>query len=143
MCARACARRCLPPLRKPAKEPLRHLAHRLCFPTSLNSIAILLYLTRKFQTPDHWYPSDLQERARVDEYLSWQHMDTRMAGSKVYLAQVSKGKEQGKGAFLARLLCPRGEMPAETTLLPASGQAGCRLEGCAGTWTPWKPTCHQ
>uniref|UniRef100_A0ABM5F258 glutathione transferase n=1 Tax=Pogona vitticeps TaxID=103695 RepID=A0ABM5F258_9SAUR len=56
--------------------------------TLAESIAILLYLTRKFQTPDHWYPSDLQERARVDEYLSWQHMDTRMAGSKVYLAQV-------------------------------------------------------
>uniref|UniRef100_A0A8C3F1T9 glutathione transferase n=1 Tax=Chrysemys picta bellii TaxID=8478 RepID=A0A8C3F1T9_CHRPI len=39
--------------------------------TLAESIAILLYLSRKFNTPDHWYPSDLQKRARVDEYLSW------------------------------------------------------------------------
>uniref|UniRef100_A0A8C0EM30 glutathione transferase n=1 Tax=Bubo bubo TaxID=30461 RepID=A0A8C0EM30_BUBBB len=23
---------------------------------------------------DHWYPSDIQKRAQVDEYLSWHHM---------------------------------------------------------------------
>ncbi|KAM6423008.1 glutathione S-transferase theta-1-like isoform 2-T2 [Liasis olivaceus] len=33
--------------------------------------AILLYLSRKYNTPDHWYPSDIQRRAKVDEYLSW------------------------------------------------------------------------
>uniref|UniRef100_A0A663MBM9 glutathione transferase n=1 Tax=Athene cunicularia TaxID=194338 RepID=A0A663MBM9_ATHCN len=43
--------------------------------TLAESIAILLYLARKFKTPDHWYPSDLQKRARVDEYLSWQHVN--------------------------------------------------------------------
>ncbi|XP_048370647.1 glutathione S-transferase theta-1-like [Sphaerodactylus townsendi] len=53
--------------------------------TLAESIAILLYLARKFKTPDHWYPSDLQKRARVDEYLSWQHMATRLCGSKVFL----------------------------------------------------------
>ncbi|KAJ7309715.1 hypothetical protein JRQ81_007777 [Phrynocephalus forsythii] len=55
--------------------------------TLAESIAILLYLARKFKTPDHWYPSDLQKQARVDEYLSWQHTGTRTAGTKVYLAQ--------------------------------------------------------
>ncbi|XP_034955083.1 glutathione S-transferase theta-1 [Zootoca vivipara] len=55
--------------------------------TLAESIAILLYLARKFKTPDHWYPSDLQKRARVDEYLSWQHTTTRMYGTKVYLAK--------------------------------------------------------
>nr|XP_008122745.2 PREDICTED: glutathione S-transferase theta-1 [Anolis carolinensis] len=49
------------------------------------SIAILLYLARKHRTPDHWYPSDLQKRARVDEFLSWQHTGARQAGSKVFL----------------------------------------------------------
>ncbi|XP_066465872.1 glutathione S-transferase theta-1-like [Tiliqua scincoides] len=53
--------------------------------TLAESIAILLYLARKFQTPDHWYPADLQKRARVDEYLSWQHTGVRMFGSKVFL----------------------------------------------------------
>ncbi|PNI15917.1 GSTT2B isoform 2 [Pan troglodytes] len=38
------------------------------------SSAILIYLSCKYQTPDHWYPSDLQARARVHEYLGW-HAD--------------------------------------------------------------------
>ncbi|XP_074146054.1 glutathione S-transferase theta-2B isoform X1 [Sminthopsis crassicaudata] len=36
--------------------------------------AILHYLSQKYNTPAHWYPSDLQARARVEEYLSW-HAD--------------------------------------------------------------------
>ncbi|NXG34977.1 GSTT1 transferase, partial [Dromaius novaehollandiae] len=52
------------------------------------SIAILLYLTRKFKTPDHWYPSDLQKGAKVDEYLSWQHVNIRGKGSKFFLTKV-------------------------------------------------------
>ncbi|XP_029998369.1 glutathione S-transferase theta-1a [Sphaeramia orbicularis] len=51
------------------------------------SIAILQYLLQKHSSlvPDHWYPSDLQLRARVNEYLSWQHMTIRAQGSKVFL----------------------------------------------------------
>ncbi|KAM3624416.1 uncharacterized protein V6R79_023113 [Siganus canaliculatus] len=48
------------------------------------SIAIMQYLTEKFKTPDFWYPADLQQRARVNEYLSWQHMAIRMHGSKMF-----------------------------------------------------------
>jgi glutathione S-transferase len=33
--------------------------------------AILRYLSQKFKTPDHWYPSDLEKRAKVDMYLDW------------------------------------------------------------------------
>ena len=33
--------------------------------------AILRYLCDKYQLPDHWYPKDLQSRAKVDEALSW------------------------------------------------------------------------
>uniref|UniRef100_A0A8D0HE62 glutathione transferase n=1 Tax=Sphenodon punctatus TaxID=8508 RepID=A0A8D0HE62_SPHPU len=53
--------------------------------TLAENTAILLYLSRKFNTPDHWYPSDGQKRAKVDEYLSWQHTAIRAQGSKVFL----------------------------------------------------------
>ncbi|XP_059193070.1 glutathione S-transferase theta-1a [Centropristis striata] len=51
------------------------------------STAILEYLVQKHSSSvaDHWYPADLQQRARVNEYLSWQHMNLRAHGSKVFL----------------------------------------------------------
>ncbi|XP_026885810.2 glutathione S-transferase theta-1b [Electrophorus electricus] len=48
------------------------------------SIAIMMYLAEKYHTPDHWYPAELQKRARVNEYLSWQHNVMRTYGSKVF-----------------------------------------------------------
>ncbi|XP_075754064.1 glutathione S-transferase theta-1-like [Pelodiscus sinensis] len=56
--------------------------------TLAESIAILLYLSRKFNTPDHWYPSDLRKRARVDEYLSWQHTAIREKGCRIFFTKV-------------------------------------------------------
>lgn len=52
------------------------------------SIAILLYLAEKFKTADFWYPADLQQRARINEYLSWQHTGIRLHGSKVFWLQL-------------------------------------------------------
>ncbi|XP_075904935.1 glutathione S-transferase theta-1b [Nelusetta ayraudi] len=52
------------------------------------SIAILLYLAEKFQTPSHWYPVDLRQRARVNEYLSWQHSTMRRHGTRVFWLQI-------------------------------------------------------
>ncbi|XP_046904241.1 glutathione S-transferase theta-1a [Hypomesus transpacificus] len=50
------------------------------------SVAILKYMAEKFSASvsDNWYPADLQERARVNEYLAWQHSAMRAHGSKVY-----------------------------------------------------------
>ncbi|XP_061672265.1 glutathione S-transferase theta-1a [Syngnathoides biaculeatus] len=51
------------------------------------SVAILQYLVEKHASflADHWYPADLRQRARVNEYLSWQQMNLRAHGSKVFL----------------------------------------------------------
>nr|XP_040050618.1 glutathione S-transferase theta-1a [Gasterosteus aculeatus aculeatus] len=51
------------------------------------STSILKYLVQKHRAlvKDHWFPEDLQQRARVNEYLSWQHLNLRAHGSKVFL----------------------------------------------------------
>uniref|UniRef100_A0A2M4BYQ2 glutathione transferase n=1 Tax=Anopheles marajoara TaxID=58244 RepID=A0A2M4BYQ2_9DIPT len=41
------------------------------------SVAIVRYLAREYQLPEHWYPTDSRQQARVDEYLEWQHHNTR------------------------------------------------------------------
>ena len=43
----------------------------------LCSNAIMRYLSSKYKTPDHWYPSDPQQRAKVDEALDWFHGNLR------------------------------------------------------------------
>ena len=73
-------------------------------PTMSPSVAILLYLSRKYEAPDHWYPQDLQTRARVDEYLSWQHTDLQTSCIRTMWQKVSRGAEVlsgclGIGAF--------------------------------------------
>ncbi|XP_025971834.1 glutathione S-transferase theta-4 isoform X2 [Dromaius novaehollandiae] len=50
--------------------------------------AILLYLSRKYKTPDHWYPSDIRKRAQVDEYLSWHHANIRASAPKTMWIKV-------------------------------------------------------
>ncbi|KFM78123.1 Glutathione S-transferase theta-1, partial [Stegodyphus mimosarum] len=59
------------------------------------SIAIIRYLTRHFDVEDHWYPKDSKLQAKVDEYLEWQHLNTRLFGSmtfreRVILPQIEK-----------------------------------------------------
>ncbi|XP_041936136.1 glutathione S-transferase theta-1b isoform X1 [Alosa sapidissima] len=59
-------------------------------------IAIMMYLSEKFQTPDHWYPTDIQKRARVNEYLSWQHTAVRMHGTRVFWLRLMIPKMLGE-----------------------------------------------
>lgn len=65
-------------------------------PLHSSSVAILLYLSRKYKAPDHWYPQDLQTRARVDEYLAWQHTALRSCCTRAMWQKVSCGDE-GQG----------------------------------------------
>ncbi|CAM9701354.1 unnamed protein product [Rangifer tarandus platyrhynchus] len=51
------------------------------------SVAILLYLSRKYQTEAHWYPPELQACTRVDEYLAWQHSAIQQPATNTYLCK--------------------------------------------------------
>lgn len=60
------------------------------------SVAILRYLADKYQVSDHWYPKDLQKRARVDTYMAWQHLNLRLFGSLVFRTKVIDPRMTGK-----------------------------------------------
>ena len=44
------------------------------------------YICQRYNLPDHWYPKDLQRKARVEEALSWFPMNLR---SQAFLFAVS------------------------------------------------------
>lgn len=52
------------------------------------SIAIMTYMAEKYKTADHWYPADLKQRAKVNEYLSWQHAAMRLDAAKIIWLKV-------------------------------------------------------
>jgi len=51
------------------------------------------YLCSQFDIADHWYPKDPKKRAKVDEYLSWQHLNLRFFGSMLFRHRVMAGKK--------------------------------------------------
>lgn len=43
------------------------------------SIAIYRYLASEHKIADNWYPKDTKKRAKVDEYLEWQHVSLKIS----------------------------------------------------------------
>ncbi len=56
---------------------------------SVSSVAILRYLCETRDVASHWFPRHVTQRARVDEYLAWQHLNTRLFAAQVFRTVVS------------------------------------------------------
>ncbi|XP_067910808.1 glutathione S-transferase theta-2 [Heterodontus francisci] len=52
------------------------------------SVAILKYLATKYDVPQFWYPEDPMQRAKVDEYMAWQHINARYHAAKVFQLEI-------------------------------------------------------
>lgn len=73
------------------------------------SVAILRYVVASHPNlvADHWYPSNIQERARVDEYLEWHHNETRIGCAGFFRAwwadPLLRGKSSQKALVATKL----------------------------------------
>lgn len=45
---------------------------------------------------DHWYPKDIRQRGAIDEYLEWQHVNTREACSYYFILKYLKPRTTGR-----------------------------------------------
>ncbi|KAG5326039.1 GSTT1 transferase, partial [Acromyrmex heyeri] len=60
------------------------------------SIGITRYICREFKVDDHWYPSESKKQAKVDEYLEWQHLNTRFHCAAYFLTKFLNPLMRGK-----------------------------------------------
>lgn len=67
------------------------------------SLAILQYLCREYSVNDHWYPHESQRRARLDEYLSWNHFNTRYHCGSYFLTKWLNPIKTGAAVDLVKL----------------------------------------
>jgi len=51
----------------------------------VSSGAILRYLAAKYKVPDHWYPSKLEDHARVEECLDWNDANMKEGASGYFV----------------------------------------------------------
>lgn len=50
----------------------------------------------KYPIAESWYPKDIKKRALVDEYLEWQHNNTRLFGAMFFRSKYLEPKMFGK-----------------------------------------------
>lgn len=67
------------------------------------SDAIMKYLATKYDVPEHWYPRQLEKRARVDEYTAWHHTNIRPHAATVFIQEVLLPAQFGGGVDEERL----------------------------------------
>ncbi|XP_047482602.1 glutathione S-transferase theta-1-like [Penaeus chinensis] len=67
----------------------------------LESCAALRFIASKYDSTGKWYPQELEVRCKVDEYLDWQHLNTRAHGmgffrNKILLPALKKSEPDMK-----------------------------------------------
>jgi glutathione S-transferase len=68
-------------------------------------VGILRYLCREKGVADHWYPKDSKQQARVDEYLEWQHLNTRANCALYFRAKVQLKLNQYEWVIFINISC--------------------------------------
>lgn len=63
--------------------------------------AILAYLAGAFAVAEHWYPREVQVRARVDWYLHWHHSHLRLSCGTYFYRMYVKPRLSGREMPLA------------------------------------------
>lgn len=66
------------------------------------------------QIQEHWYPKSIKQRALVDEYLEWQHNNTRMACAMYFQSKWLQPLMSGKPPNESKIQLFKNHM--ETTL---------------------------
>ncbi|XP_065919460.1 glutathione S-transferase theta-3-like isoform X2 [Dysidea avara] len=72
--------------------------------------AILRYLAAKYKVPDHWYPSKLEDRARVDECLDWSDSNIRAGAGGYFVNKFIGPKMFGKPEDPAKVEESKGKL---------------------------------
>ncbi|KAL7294121.1 hypothetical protein TKK_0012152 [Trichogramma kaykai] len=67
------------------------------------SVAIARYICREYNLPDHWYPKDSRAQAKVDEYLEWQHLNTRLHCNSYYYLKVLMRRFEAREPTISEL----------------------------------------
>ncbi|XP_013102569.1 glutathione S-transferase theta-3 [Stomoxys calcitrans] len=81
------------------------------------SIAILRYLVTKGKILENFYPADFQQRARIDEFLCWQHNGIRTSCSLYFRFLWVQAKVFGAPASDAKVAKYRKFMEADLQLM--------------------------
>nr|QSX72302.1 glutathione S-transferase theta-like 2 [Halisarca dujardinii] len=65
------------------------------------SAAIMPYLVQKYNLPDHWYPSNVEKRIKVDQYLHWHASNLRWIARVFFMKVIGKkmGREPNPAAL--------------------------------------------